>query len=118
MTELRDWLSLIAIVISIAGTIWMWISAPSKKTNADLEVLRKVTAEEIKVLITSLTELARRTQALEGEMKHMPDRDMAHRLELTMEKISGRLDTLDERVKPIAATSVRLQEYLLEQAEK
>ncbi|WP_429813587.1 DUF2730 family protein [Ensifer sp. B1-9] len=60
----------------------------------------------------------RRIQKVENELQHLPDRDTAHRLELTMEKISGRLDTLDERLKPIAATSGRLQEFLLEQANK
>lgn len=60
----------------------------------------------------------RRIQKVETELQHLPDRDTAHRLELTMEKISGRLDTLDERLKPIAATSGRLQEFLLEQAQK
>ncbi len=37
-------------------------------------------------------------------------------LEMSMAEISGRLNVLDERLKPVAATSVRLQEFLLEQA--
>ncbi|SIR41199.1 Protein of unknown function [Rhizobium sp. RU35A] len=65
-----------------------------------------------------LIEHDRRVQALEGEIKHLPDRETAHKLELALAQISGRLDTLDERLKPIAATSGRLQEFLLEQAQK
>jgi hypothetical protein len=65
-----------------------------------------------------LIEHDRRVQSLEGEIKHLPDRETAHRLELALTKISGRLDTLDERLNPIAATSGRLQEFLLEQAQK
>lgn len=65
-----------------------------------------------------LIEHDRRIQTLESEMKHLPDRETAHKLELALSQISGRLDTLDERLKPIAATSGRLQEFLLEQAQK
>lgn len=60
----------------------------------------------------------RRIQAAEAEIQHLPDKDTAHKLELALIQISGRLDTLDERLSPIAATSVRLQEYLLDQAKK
>lgn len=63
-----------------------------------------------------LVELDRRVQALESEMRHLPDKEMTHRLELAMEKISGRLDTIDAKLKPITATGERLTELLLEQA--
>lgn len=65
-----------------------------------------------------LVEYDRRIQSLEGEMKHMPDRDMAHRLELAVEKMSGRLDTMAETLRPIRATSERMSELLVEQAKK
>ena len=66
----------------------------------------------------ALVDHDRRIQSVEGEMKHLPDREQAHRLELAMEKISGRLDALDERLKPVIATNERLQELLMEQARK
>ncbi len=94
-------------VIALATQVKSILSSGEKKLD---ERLAKAEGK--------LVEYDRRIQNIEGEMRHMPDRDMAHRLELTMEKISGRLDTLDERLKPIAATSGRLQEFLLEQAQK
>lgn len=74
--------------------------------------------ERVQKIETKLIGDDRRIQALENDMKHLPDRDMAHRLELGMEKVSGRLDTLDERLKPIDNLSRRLQEFLIEQAGK
>jgi predicted nucleic acid-binding Zn-ribbon protein len=74
--------------------------------------------ERVTKLEHKLIEHDRRVQTLEGEMKHLPDRATLHTLDVALTKISGRLDTLDERLKPIAATSGRLQEYLLEQAQK
>ncbi len=74
--------------------------------------------ERVTKLETKLVEHDRRVQTVENEMKHLPDRETAHNLQISMERIAGRLDTMDERLRPIAATNHRLQEYLLEQAKK
>ena len=100
-------LAFILSVIALATQVKAILSSGEKKLD------ERLTKAEGK-----LVGYDRRIQTIEGEMRHMPDHDSAHRLELTMEKISGRLDTLDERLKPIAATSGRLQEFLLEQAQK
>ena len=71
----------------------------------------------------------RRIQTLESDMKHLPDRETTHRIELTMLTIVGRLDAqdatlegrfkaMDERLKPIQAIGERLQDVLIKQAEK
>ena len=60
----------------------------------------------------------RRIQTVETEITHLPDRDTAHRLELNLEKLSSQVSQLNERIKPIASTSDRMMELLLEQAQK
>ncbi len=60
----------------------------------------------------------RRIQTIENEMKHLPDRDSQHRIELNMEKINGRLDTLNETLKPIKANGEMLNQLLIEQAKE
>lgn len=66
---------------------------------------------------------------IEAGLEHLPDRKQAHDLAMAVEKmsgqiaamdakLSGRIDALDERLKPVAATNQRLQEFLLEQAQK
>lgn len=74
--------------------------------------------ERVSKIESKLVEHDRRVQAIEGELKHLPDRDMAHRLELAVEKMSGRLDTMAETLKPIRATTERMNELLVEQAKK
>ena len=74
--------------------------------------------ERVTKVEAKLIEHDRRIQAVEGELKHVPDRDMAHRLELAFEKMSGRLDTMAETLKPIRATTERMNTLLLEQANK
>lgn len=98
LAPLVPWLSLAALVISV-GTSVTTLLTSGTKSNA-----------------TKLADHERRIQTLEGDMKHLPDRATAHRLELAIEKLSGRVDTMSESLKPVAATSVRLQEFLLDQA--
>ena len=57
-------------------------------------------------------------QAIEGEIKHLPDRTTTHRMELAMSEINGKLNVMAERLKPIEAIGERLQETLMEQARK
>jgi hypothetical protein len=63
-----------------------------------------------------LIEHDRRIQTIENEMKHLPDRDSQHRMELQLSDMNGKFTALEERLKPIAAVSIRLQEFMLEQA--
>lgn len=96
----------LAISIITLGTL-----IKNNLTSGEKELVAKSVKTENK-----LVEYDRRIQALESELKHLPDRDTTHRLEISLMEIAGRLNTLDERLKPIAATSGRLQEFLLEQA--
>lgn len=112
-------------ILAILGQAKTHFSSGEKQLSKEIEELKKLITDgnaEFKIqmasLTANLTEHDRRIQALEGELKHLPDRDTAHRLELAMEKISGRLDTLDAKMQPIAATNERMNELLVEQARK
>lgn len=107
IAPLLPWVSAAISAATLLALAKSYFSSGEKGLDARLKTAEK-----------TLIDHDRRVQTIEGEMRHLPDRDSAHRLELTMEKISGRLDTLDERLKPIAHTSGRLQEFLLEQAQK
>ncbi|MBB3963501.1 DUF2730 family protein [Rhizobium metallidurans] len=114
-----DITSLVALLLSsinLFAAIRTILSAGEKKLD---ERLSKVESK--------LVEYDRRIQALENEVKHLPDRDTTHRIEMTMAQIMGRLDSqdatlagrfaaMDERLKPIQAIGERLQDVLIEQA--
>lgn len=107
LQDISSYLSPIALMISVATTIWTVFTSGSKKN-----------AEELSEVKTELTKQERRIQRLEDELKHLPDKATTHRLELAMEKMSGRLSSMDERLKPIAAISERMQELLISQGIK
>lgn len=101
-------------------------------------VVSKTEIADLKAKILNLTETDKRQderanrhdqriQSLESDMKHLPDREQSHRLELAIEKLTGRvetldermagrLDTLDEKIKPLAASYARVNNYVLEMA--
>lgn len=71
----------------------------------------------------------RRVQTIESDMKHLPDKETTHRIEMTMLTIVGRLDkqdatlegrfgSMDEKLKPIQAIGERLNDVLIDQMKK
>lgn len=54
-----------------------------------------------------------RLTTIEADLKHLPDKDATHRLEISMADLNAEVRVLTERIKPVAAISDRLQEVLL-----
>ena len=112
-------------VFAFIGQLKAFFSSGEKQLAQNITDLKALITEghaenrvQLAAMNSKLTEHDRRVQTLESEMKHMPDRDTAHRLEMAMVTIAGRLDTLDEKLKPIAATNERMNELLVEQARR
>lgn len=63
-------------------------------------------------------DFAKRLQKMEDDFKHMPDAKSFHKIELAMGSINGKMDVIEERLKPIAGIAERLQEVLLNRGER
>lgn len=55
-----------------------------------------------------------RTSKIEGEIEHLPDKDITHRLELSLVEMKGELTAMNEKLRPVAATMTRMQDLLME----
>lgn len=137
LTQLLAWIVAANTLITFGTTVYNLMSTRATKALKAIDDLSK--------RIDSLADQRQRASEdaghrfqnvenrllkIEGDIEHMPDRDQSHRLELALERLTGqmetldsrmtgRMDTLDERLKPLAATSARLTNYLMEQgAEK
>lgn len=77
---------------------------------------KKASSEALDRIDERMTRAENRVTRLEGQIDSLPDRDVTHRLELSLSEMRGELKVLAQRLEPVAATSERLQEYLLEQA--
>lgn len=111
-----------SVVALLLSSVNLFAAVKTMMSAGEKKLDERVTKAESK-----LVEHDRRTQALENEVKHLPDRDTTHRIEMTMTQIMGRLDAqdaalagrfsaMDERLKPIQAIGERLQDVLIEQA--
>ncbi|MGO1161720.1 DUF2730 family protein [Brucella pseudogrignonensis] len=105
--EISAYVGLALGVIALLGHLKGWVNSGEKQIK---DAVADHTAK--------LTEHDRRVQTLENEIKHLPDRDSQHRMELSLSQMNGRFAALEEKLKPIAATSERLHELLMEQAKK
>ncbi|MDQ1196523.1 DUF2730 family protein [Agrobacterium sp. SORGH_AS 787] len=107
-------LSLLTALVALAlSSLNLFVAVRNIMSEGEKKLAERMAKAE-----TTLINHDRRIQKLENDLTHMPDRETTHRLEITLERMLGRLDTMDEKLKPIASTNHRLQEYLLENADK
>lgn len=127
--DINPWLSTILSLIAVGGFLWNHLTSGGSKALADVGKLRKEIEEDgderdRKAQIHAEAIIARfqlseaRLTKIESDLAHLPDREQTHRLEIAVERLTGGLAMLDERLKPVAAISDRLQEFLLEQARR
>ncbi|WP_336288640.1 DUF2730 family protein [Bartonella sp. CB60] len=100
ISVVNGWLSLLLSIVAISGVLKAYLSSGAKE------------------MLKDIMELKERVHRLEAEVDFLPDRDAMHRLEVNMEQLNGRLNTLSAQLQPVAAISERLQEFLLETAKK
>lgn len=116
LSVLTQWLGAAALVISLCTTIYTLMTQSSKKTGAALEAFQKRTGEVLEKLEGSLSAQASRIQALESEMKHQPDKDDVHRLEMKLGEIQLDMVRIGAVAEQSARTTQRMENFLLEQA--
>lgn len=93
------------IAIAIAA-ISLWYSISNNRS--------KDTNLKIGVVAGKLDLLEDRVTIVENDLKHLPDKDTTHRLEIALGKVETEMGRLSERMKPIANMADRMQEAILE----
>ncbi len=108
-----DFQSIATVAAILLSAIALWRSFRKDRSEADEQKLKdvnlRVTAVAAKVEIVE-----DRIAAVEGELKHLPDKDATHRLELALKEMQTEMGKLTERMKPIANMADRMQEAILE----
>jgi hypothetical protein len=110
-------------VIAFVGQLKAFFSSGEKQLGKDIAELKLLLkdgnseiAAQLAAVNTRLADHDRRVQSLESDMKQVPDREAIHRLEINFEKLAGQVGLMYERMAPIASTTRRLQDFLLEKA--
>lgn len=110
---LSPWVGLALGIVSLLTAVWAIVSKPGAKAQADVAELAKKVDVHHHALSGKVDKVEERIAVIEAEMEHLPDREATHRLELALAKLEGRFDTIDERLKPVAAMADRFQNYML-----
>lgn len=113
MEDLRSWLGLLALLISVGTSIWMFLTSGAKKTANELAEFKKVDAEEKKAMMTAITALGQRTQSLESDMKHLPDAKAVMEMRLSISELSGKIGRMEESQIGVARTVNRVEDFLM-----
>ena len=107
VADLLLWVVALSTFFSFGSLIWTIFSGPSRKNTSRIDTMD-----------AALTLLESGHQRLRDRVDGLPNADMMHRLELSLARMEGHIDRLDERLKPVAAISERMQELLIEQGRK
>lgn len=118
--ELLPWAS---IALILANFLWSVSVNRASARKSELDEVRTDVAnvrtqlnDHVQSGTASRAAIADRLTTIEGELRHLPDAQSAKRTEVALSEVRGELQVLSERLKPVAAISERLQEFLLEEA--
>lgn len=107
VADILVWISALSLLLNFGISFWTVFSGPSRKNATRIEEIN----DRLVLLEGGHARLRDRVDGL-------PNADMMHRLELSLARMEGHIDRLDERLKPVAAISERMQEILIEQGRK
>lgn len=97
------WAAACSTLLTLGITIWNIFSSPARRAADRLDMQ----ARRVEVL-------ERQLQRAEDRIASMPSLVQINELEVMLVRMEGRLETLNERLKPVAAVSDRMQQWMLE----
>ena len=118
MTDMLNFLQQYGAVFALLGNIVMLILAAKFVTREAHSASLIERDARLKAVTEKVDAAEDRVARLENEFRHLPDRQSVHGIQLSLSDLNGKLMAMGEQLKPVAAISDRLQEFLLEQARK
>lgn len=110
----KDWLIVIGTMLSVALSLYAVLTKPSKENSDNLEAFEKKVEEKFAEKSKSSAAHDQRIQKLENEMRHLPDKDVVHRLELTMKDMQVGMATMASESQASGRSLRRMEEWLIQ----
>ena len=108
--EIMQYLGLALAVIALLGHAKGYFSSGERQLKTDLATVRTYLEGSEKKLIDH----DRRIQAVETELKHLPDKDTVNELKLSLVELKGTVSTLSESMGSVSRTVHRIDDWLRE----
>ena len=105
--DLKDWLGVAAFFISLAGTVYVWLTRPGEEAMA---LVRETETR----MDGKMAKIEERISHFEGDLKGVATRNSVHQVELEMGRLRASIDVLTERMVGVSASTLRVQEFFLE----
>lgn len=115
MTELLAFLQAYGGLFALLGSVAVMMLSTKFVTREAHAAALGERDGRIRALSEKFELLEDRVFRVESEIKHLPDKDTAHRMEMAISRLEGRLETMDERLKPVAAMAGRMQDFMIDQ---
>jgi ABC-type nickel/cobalt efflux system permease component RcnA len=95
------WLGFASLVISVITAIWTLVNKSTKPYDDKLHALEVSKAQH-----------DRRIQSLEEELKHLPNKEMVHQIQLAIARMEGHLGKVEASGAATERTVRRIDDYL------
>lgn len=109
----KDWITTLAALLAFLLSLYTLLTKPAKESSDRLKEFEEDADDKIAELAKSDASHALRIQKLENEMQHMPDKDMVHRMELTMKDMQVQMATMASETQATGRSTRRVEEWLL-----
>lgn len=104
VSALKDWLGLIALMISIGTSVVLFVGSGSKKN-----------AEDIGKLDAKVDDHADRLSSIETNMQHMPSKETVTKLQVDMAAMKGQIDSIAKTSEATERATRRVEDFLMKQ---
>lgn len=113
---LNSWLGLVALLLAIVNTIWIWLRTSGADNAAKFKEIEEDVEQKHAEVCEDLKNHDRRIQALEGEMKHLPSQEAVSALTISITELNGKLGIFDAEMGSLTRTVRRIEDHLRERA--
>lgn len=103
-----QWLSVIALLISISNTLWFWVSRPARDTSARIDKLNEEINDRADRHREELKGHDRRIQRVEDELRHLPTKE-----DIVM--LGTKLTAMETELGMVAKMTHRIDDFLRKQ---
>lgn len=112
MIDVKDLLPWLSLVVAVAALVMPYLTNRSK--DLDKKIEGKADAILVGTLAGKLDLVEDRVTVVENDLKHLPDKETTHRLEMSIGDMRAEMRGLAEKMKPIAAIAERVQDAVME----
>jgi len=98
LESLKEWGGALAVVFSIGGIIYSWLTRRSKENSETIKALAESLSKRLEVMEKKLISDDRRIQHLEDALKHLPTKEQISELKVALAQVSTTVDSTNRTI--------------------